>query len=57
MKIIVDKKTYPSKKAALEELSLAMVCCDGSERDRMVFAYCAITSGYTVIDTYKETMK
>lgn len=55
MKIVVDNKTYPSKKAALKEFHEAMLCTDGSERERMTFAYCCIMEGCTNIDTYKET--
>lgn len=56
MKIKVDNRTYPSKKAALQEFSMAMRCCEGSELERMVFAYEAISDGYTDINTYEETM-
>ena len=53
-KITVDGKTYPSKKAALNEFLLAMAGTDGSEQERMTFAYCSIQEGFTNIDTYKE---
>lgn len=53
MQIKVDGKTYESKKAALQEFFEAMLCCDGSEGERMTFAYCAIENGATNIDTYK----
>lgn len=53
-KITVDGQTYPSKKAALKEFLQAMAYTDGSERERMSFAYCAIMGGCTNINTYKE---
>lgn len=53
--ITVDGTTYPSKKAALNEFLQAMAGTDGSERERMAFAYCAIMGGCTSINTYKET--
>lgn len=54
MKIKIDDKIYPSKKKALDEMFDAMMACDGSEGERMTFAYCAIKNGATKIDTYKE---
>lgn len=57
MKIKVDRTVYPSKKKALDEMFNAMLFCDGSESERMSFAYCAITKGYTDIDTYNYTAK
>lgn len=53
-KIIVDGCTYPSKKAALREVLMAMAGTDGSECERMTFAFCSIQEGYTNIDTYRE---
>lgn len=53
MKIIVDNKEYPSKKDALKEFFNAMLATDGSERDRMTYAY-IIQAGYRKINTYKE---
>lgn len=57
MKIKVDRIIYPSKKKALDEMFTAMLYCDGSEADRMSFAYCAISKGYTDIDTYNYVAK
>ena len=56
-KITVDGIVYKSKEAALEEFYEAMCCCDGSEAERMQFAYCAILGNFTNIDTYKETVE
>ena len=57
MKITVDGKVYASKKAALAAFKLAAICCEGSEGDRMSFAYFSILEGCTVIDTYRETAR
>lgn len=54
-KITVDGTVYKSKKAALDEFYEAMCYCDGSEAERMMYAYIAIKSGFTNIDTYNET--
>lgn len=53
--ITVDKKTFRSKAKALNFFLNAMLACDGSEQQRMTFAYCAIAEGKTNIDTYRET--
>lgn len=53
MKITVDKQEYASKAEALAEYEEAMACTDGSERERMTFAFLAISEGCTRIDTYK----
>lgn len=52
--IVVDGKSYSSKKYALSFFKEAMYWCDGSEQDRMTFAYFSIVAGYTRIDTYNE---
>lgn len=52
--IHVDGKAYPKQKA-LKEFKEAMRYCEGSELERMTFAYFSILDGYKVIDTYKET--
>lgn len=57
MKIKVDGKVYPSKKYAEKFFLEAMMGTDGSEQERMTFAYCAIKEGYTDIDTYEEIVK
>lgn len=54
MKVRIDGKYYPSKANALKEMRMAMMCCDGSESERMAFAYCSIEEGYTDINTYSE---
>lgn len=53
--INVDGKTYKTKVEALRETLTAIMYTDGSERERMRFAYDSIQNGCTVIDTYKET--
>lgn len=54
MKIKVDGKVYPTKKKALEFFRSAMYACDGSEQERMTFAYFSILDGCNYIDTYLE---
>lgn len=53
--IKVDRNSYKTKKEALCEFRMAMMCCNGSEQERMTFAYCAIEEGCTHIDTYNHT--
>lgn len=53
MKIIIDGRSYKSKKVALAEMEEAMMFCDGSEQERMTFAYLSIKEGCTIIDTRK----
>lgn len=55
MRVLVDGTSYPSKKKALAEFKEAAMFCDGSEGERMKFAYFAILDGCTVIDTYEGT--
>ena len=54
MRIVVDGTSYSSKKKALAEYEEAMLWTDGSEQQRMTFAYMAIKGGCTNIDTHKE---
>lgn len=53
--ITVDGKTFKSKAKALNFFLNGMLACDGSEQERMTFAYCSIAEGFKKIDTYKET--
>lgn len=55
MKIVVDNQTFNSKKEALNFFSQAIAGTDGSEKDRMYFAYQSIKDGMTSINTYEET--
>lgn len=57
MKITVDNQTYTSKAKALNFFLNAMMACEGSEGERMKFAYCSILEGKKVIDTYEETAR
>lgn len=54
MRVLIDGRSYRSKSMALAEMEEAMMCCDGSEQERMTFAYLALKDGCTVIDTYRE---
>ena len=55
MKVIVDGMIYKSKASAERFFLRAMMACEGSEGNRMSYAYCMIKSGYTNINTYLET--
>lgn len=54
MRVVIDGRSYRSKKVALVEMEEAMMYCDGSEQERMTFAYLSLKRGCTVIDTYRE---
>ena len=51
MKYMVDGLEFKSKKEAENFFLQAMMCCEGSEGERMTFAYCKIKEGCNVIDT------
>lgn len=54
MKIKVDGVTYNSKEKAIAVFQRAVWACEGSERERMMFALDKIKGGCDVIDTYDE---
>lgn len=54
MRIVVDGTSYSSKKKALAEYEEAMLWTDGSEQQRMTFAYMAIKGGCRFIDTRRD---
>jgi hypothetical protein len=43
--------TYKSKKHAKQELTMAITCCEGSERERYVYALMKLNEGCVVVDT------
>jgi hypothetical protein len=43
--------TYKSKKHATQELTMAIACCEGAERERYVYALIRLNQGCSVIDT------
>ena len=55
--ILVDGHAYKNKAQALAFFMDAMLACEGSERERMAFAYVSVKEGYKNIDTYNETAK
>lgn len=56
-KIFVDGIEYASKEKAEKFFLDAMLACEGSEGNRMSFAYGMIVRGYTRINTYNETAR
>ena len=55
--IKVDNKTYKSRRIALSSFLQAMCACEGSEGERMSYAYAMLLAGYNEIDTYRSTAK
>lgn len=55
MKIYVDGTCYNSKAYATKFFKEAMNACDGSEKERMEFAYYSILDGFDQINTYDGT--
>lgn len=55
--IKVDKQQFADRKAAISHYSEAVIATDGSECNRMAFAYSALICGYSEIDTYNGTAR